>query len=91
MLADLIRDIVNPNPDLHGIYNMATRPISKFDLLQLVARRYGKAIELIPDDRAGADRSLAADRFNEATGYSPPDWPELVDLMYSDRFGSTGA
>ena len=91
VLADLIRDIVIPNPDLHGIYHMATRPISKFDLLQLVARRYGKAIELIPDDRASPDRSLAADRFNEATGYSPPDWPELVDLMYSDRFGSTGA
>jgi dTDP-4-dehydrorhamnose reductase len=91
VLADLIRDVVIPHPDLHGIYHMATRPISKFDLLQLVARRYGKAIELIPDDRASPDRSLVAERFRQATGYLPPDWPELVDLMYSDRFGSSGA
>jgi dTDP-4-dehydrorhamnose reductase len=91
VLADLIRDIVIPHPDLHGIYHMATRPISKFDLLQLVAKRYGKAIELIADDRASPDRSLNADRFRKATGYAPPDWPELVDLMYSDRFGLTGA
>ena len=63
--------------------------ISKFDLLQLVARRYGKTIQLIPDDRASPDRSLVADRFERATGYVAPDWPALVDLMYCDRFGST--
>jgi dTDP-4-dehydrorhamnose reductase len=89
VLADLIRDVVIPRPDLHGVYHVATRPISKFDLLQLVAKRYGKTIELIPDDRASPDRSLVADRFERATGYVPPDWPTLVDLMYSDRFGST--
>ena len=91
VLADLIRDVVIPRPDLHGIYHLATRPISKFELLRLVAARYGKAIDLLSDDRASPDRSLVAERFSKATGYVPPDWPELVDLMYRDRFGSTGA
>jgi dTDP-4-dehydrorhamnose reductase len=89
VLADLIRDVVIPCSDLHGLYHVATRPISKFDLLQLVADRYGKKIELIADDRASPDRSLVADRFKQATGYVAPDWPVLVDLMHSDRFGST--
>jgi len=89
VLADLIRDVVIPQPDLHGVYHVATQPISKFDLLQLVAKRYGKAIELIPDDRANPDRSLVAKRFEKATGYVAPDWPRLVDTMYCDRFGST--
>jgi dTDP-4-dehydrorhamnose reductase len=89
VLADLIRDVVIPRPELHGVYHVATGPISKFDLLQLVARRYGKAIRLIPDDRASPDRSLVAARFEKATGYIAPDWPTLVDLMYCDRFGST--
>jgi dTDP-4-dehydrorhamnose reductase len=88
VLADLIRDIVIPRPDLHGVFHVATRPISKFDLLRLVANRYGKKIELIPDDRVSPDRSLVADRFERATGYVAPDWPTLVDLMYSDEFGS---
>jgi dTDP-4-dehydrorhamnose reductase len=91
VLADLIRDVVIPRPDLHGVYHVATRPISKFDLLRLVAKRYGKTIELIPDDRPSPDRSLVADRFEKATGYVAPDWPTLVELMYRDRFGSTGA
>jgi dTDP-4-dehydrorhamnose reductase len=89
VLAGLIRDVVIPRPDLHGVFHVATRPISKFDLLQLVATRYGKKIELIPDDRDSPDRSLVAERFERATGYVAPDWPTLVDLMYSDRFGST--
>jgi dTDP-4-dehydrorhamnose reductase len=89
VLADLIRDVVIPRPDLHGVYHVATRPISKFDLLRLVANRYGKKIELIPDDRVNPDRTLVAARFEKATGYVAPDWPTLVDLMYCDRFGST--
>ena len=88
VLADLIRDVVIRRPELHGIYHVATRPISKFDLLRLVAERYGKKIELIADDRASPDRSLVAERFERATGYVAPDWPTLVDVMYCDRFGS---
>jgi dTDP-4-dehydrorhamnose reductase len=91
VLADLIRDVVIPRPDLHGVYHVATQPISKFDLLRLVAKRYGKNIELIPDDRVNPDRTLVAARFEKATGYVAPDWPTLVDLMYCDRFGSTRA
>jgi dTDP-4-dehydrorhamnose reductase len=90
VLADLIRDVVIPRPDLRGIYHVATRPISKFDLLQLVAKRYGKTIKLIADDRPAPNRSLVAERFARATGYHAPDWPTLVDVMYRDKFGSVG-
>jgi dTDP-4-dehydrorhamnose reductase len=89
VLADLIRDVVIPRRDLCGVYHVATRPISKFDLLQHVAKRYGMTIQLIPDDRVTLNRSLVADRFERATSYVPPEWPTLIDLMYSDRFGST--
>lgn len=90
VLADMIRDIVLPQPDLSGIYHVATRPISKFDLLLLVAERYGKRIKLLADDRPAPDRSLVADRFERLTGYKPPDWPALVDAMYRDKFSSVG-
>ena len=91
VLADLIRDVVIPRRDLHGVYHVAARPISKFHLLQLVARRYNKSIQLVPDDRPSPNRSLVADRFESATGYVPPDWPTLVDVMFRDKFGSTRA
>jgi len=86
VLARIIRDVVIPLPDLHGVYHLATAPISKFDLLALIARRYGKNIALVPDDTLVMDRSLLADKFTQATGYAPPAWPELVDSMYSYQF-----
>jgi dTDP-4-dehydrorhamnose reductase len=83
VLAEIIRDVVIPRPQLTGVYHVATTPISKFDLLRLIAQHYGKDIELIPDDKLVMDRSLDAALFCKATGYVPPTWPELIDSMHS--------
>jgi dTDP-4-dehydrorhamnose reductase len=85
VLAQIIRDIVIPRADLFGIYHVAAEPISKFDLLRLVADVYGKSIDLEPDDQVVIDRSLNAQRFRAATGYVTPAWPELITLMHSYR------
>jgi dTDP-4-dehydrorhamnose reductase len=87
VLAQIVRDVILPRPDLQGIYHLATQPISKFDLLHLISRQYGTATRLVPDDRIVIDRSLCADRFNRATGYEPPAWPELIASMHSYKFG----
>jgi dTDP-4-dehydrorhamnose reductase len=83
VLAKIIRDVVIPRPDLFGLYHLASRPISKCELLRLVAEVYGKSIEIIPDNQMVYDRSLNANRFQVATGYIPPDWPQLIKLMHS--------
>lgn len=81
-LARVVRDFVIPHPSLRGVYHVAAEPISKYDLLQLVNRAYGKALEIEPDDRVRIYRSLNAARFREATGYVVPAWPELVARMH---------
>ncbi len=88
VLARVIRDVILPRPDLHGVYHLATQPISKLELLRLVAQRYGKTTEIIADDSVAIDRSLNAAKFAAATGYAPPAWPELVDAMYADHLES---
>lgn len=82
-LAGIIRDVVIPRPDLHGVYHVAAQPISKYDLLKLVAGVYGKQIEIVPDDKLAIDRSLNADHFRDATGYVAPGWPELIESMHA--------
>ncbi|MDD4802795.1 MAG: NAD(P)-dependent oxidoreductase, partial [Syntrophomonas sp.] len=73
---------VIPNPQLSGLYHVSADPISKYDLLKLVAECYTKDIEIKPFDDFYQDRSLDSTRFREATGYKPPSWDELVDMMY---------
>ena len=84
-LARIIERHVIPRPALHGLYHVASSPISKYELLRLTSLTYGKDIQIIPDDTLVVDRSLNADRFNAATGYQPPPWPDLVIAM--NNFG----
>lgn len=81
--ARVIRDIVIPRLDLHGLYHIAGPVIAKYDLLQLIADIYGKLIDIVPDDNFVIDRSLNADRFLAATGYQSPGWVELIKSMHS--------
>jgi dTDP-4-dehydrorhamnose reductase len=81
-LARVIRDYVLPRPQLRGVHHVSAEPISKYDLLRLVARTYGRQTEITPDDELVIDRSLDSRRFRALTGYAPPAWPELVRLMH---------
>ena len=81
VLAQIVRDVVIPRADLSGVYHVAAQPISKYDLLKLIADVYGKTIDIVPEDKLVIDRSLDAKRFQLATGYVAPEWPELIKLM----------
>lgn len=81
-LARIIRDHVLPHPELHGLYHVSAAPITKYDLLQLVAATYGKEIAIAPDASLMIDRSLNSERFREATGFKAVPWPELVKRMH---------
>ena len=82
-IARVIRDYVIPHPELHGVYNVSAAPINKFDLLTLVAKTYGRAIDIKADDKLKINRSLDSTRFELATGYVAPGWPQLIELMCS--------
>lgn len=82
-MAKLIRDYVIPHPELHGLYHVSAKSINKFDLLTLVAQVYGKSVAIVPDEQFAIDRSLNSHRFQLATGYIAPEWPELIKLMHA--------
>ena len=84
-MARIIRDYVIPNPELRGVYHVSADPISKLDLLELVAKAYRKSITINPSDDLVIDRSLDSSRFRTATGYSPAPWPALVAAMEEFR------
>jgi len=80
-LAAVIRDYVMPKPELKGLYHVSAEPISKFELLRLIASEYGKEITILRDEKLIIDRSLISTRFSQASGYVAPGWPELIKRM----------
>lgn len=83
--ARVVRDVVIPRPDLHGLYHVGADPIGKYELLKLIAQVYGKQIDIVRDDELKIDRSLNSSRFNQATGYKAAAWPELIQTMNASR------
>jgi len=83
-LARIIHDYILPHPELSGIYHVSSDPISKYDLLRLVAERYGQEIEIEPYDDFMQNRSLNSTLFRETTEYQPPSWDKLVEMMHRD-------
>ena len=61
-LAHVIRERVIPNEAVHGVYHVAAEPISKLDLLRLIAAVYGRSTPIAPDDTLCIDRSLDGSR-----------------------------
>lgn len=83
-LSRIINKLIIPNTRLNGVYHLSSSPVSKYDLLKLVADIYGKRIDIIPCSDYRDNKSLISDRFQEATGYKAPPWRELVQSMYED-------
>lgn len=83
--AKVVRDVVIARPELHGLYHVGGQPISKYELLRLIAQVYGKKIDIVRDDSFVIDRSLNSERFAKATGYVPADWPTQIEAMHASR------
>ena len=82
--AEVIAGIITKNPELHGVWHVASEPISKFELLSLVKQVYGLNIRIESDEAVVCDRSLNSERFRKVTGFVPPTWHDMIEQMYRD-------
>jgi dTDP-4-dehydrorhamnose reductase len=83
-LSEIIGKIISDYPELQGVWQIASKPISKFDLLNLVKKTYGMAITIEPDETVINDRSLNPGKFIKETKIKIPSWESMIDQMYRD-------
>ena len=80
-LARIIDMYILPNKDIKGIIHLSGDPISKYDLLKIIANQYNKIIKIEPNEDIKIDRSLNSDNFKKLTAYKSEPWPLLVKSM----------
>jgi dTDP-4-dehydrorhamnose reductase len=84
-LAELAASIIREHPGLNGLYQVASEPISKYDLLCLLREAYQLDVRIEPDDLEVSDRSIMCDRLREAIAYKCPPWPVLARQLAEDN------
>ena len=82
VLSKIIRDYIIPNREISGLYHVGSDPINKFDLLKIISEVYKKQIKIVPDDQLVINRSLNSKHFQQATGFSCPNWIDLINEMH---------
>lgn len=80
-LTKIILDYVIPKNINPGIYNVASNPISKFELLGLINETYNLNLKIIADSDYKIDRTLNAQLFNKITDYHVPNWSFMINEM----------
>jgi dTDP-4-dehydrorhamnose reductase len=83
--ARVIAEYILPHPQMVGLFHLASEPISKCNLLHLVANTYNKSIRIIPDNTVHEDKRLSYEKFHAVSGYVAPDWKKLIQIMYNSH------
>ncbi len=80
-MARIIERMLLEFPEAHGVYQVSSDPINKYELLLLIKEKLGLDIEIIPDDVFCCDRSLDSSRFRSDFNYTPPSWPAMIEEL----------
>lgn len=81
-LGRVIEHALVQHPGLSGVWQVASAPITKYDLLGQLSRKLDRRdIEIVADDVFQCDRSLRADAFAARTAYVAPSWDLMLDEL----------
>jgi dTDP-4-dehydrorhamnose reductase len=83
-LSKIIAEILADHPRVSGVYQVASEPISKYELLNLVKKTYDMKIKIDPDETIINNRSLNPEKFRKETNIKIPSWEYMIEEMYRD-------
>lgn len=92
-MADVTAILLTRFPQMFGLWHLASEPISKFELLQIVNEIYEAGVEIVRDETFVCDRRLDGSRFRAETGIMVPTWHKMIEEMHSDAtaYGPLGS
>lgn len=80
-IAKFIKNFIIPDTKISGIYHLSSVPISKYNLLKLINDYYDLNHKITKFDEIIIDRSLNSNQLKKLTGYSPPEWDQMISEM----------
>jgi dTDP-4-dehydrorhamnose reductase len=83
-MCRVISTIIEDHKDLKGLYHVASKPISKFDLLCRINKRLDLRIDITPYGGVMCDRSLNGSCFVQETSITIPSWDGMIDELAED-------
>lgn len=83
-MSNILVEIIKIYPELNGIYNISSKSISKFDLINKINYYFKLNIDIVKDTSYSSNKSLNSSRFFSETKFKKPDWDDMLLDMYLD-------
>jgi len=83
-MANYVHKIIRDFPRMHGIYNVSSKSITKFDLVNLFNDFFKKDTTIIPESSYTSNKDLDSTKFYTDTGFEKPNWKELAKELLID-------
>ena len=83
-MSELVVKIINEFPSLNGIYNISSKPISKFELITKINELFKLNIDIEKDSSFSSNKSLNSDKFFNTTKIDKPNWDSMLLDLYND-------
>lgn len=77
-MARIIERIITQYPREYGLYNVASNPVSKYDLLCVINQAFDLNLTISEDIKFKCFRQLNGERFNTVFNYTPPSWNNMI-------------
>jgi len=83
-MARLVADLIDNHKNLSGIYNVASKPISKFELLHLINDNFDLELVINKDQSIISNKTLDPSKIDNELGIKSPSWDELIIELKKD-------
>jgi dTDP-4-dehydrorhamnose reductase len=84
-MAEIVIKLIDQYPSLSGIYNISSKPISKFELLKLWNDYFDINANIEIDNIYTSNKNLISDNFYNIIRMEQPDWVELSSQLKIDN------
>ncbi len=84
-VASVVRQLTTGHRHLHGLYHLATEPISKLELLRLANDAFDAGVTIVPDPTTTSHRTLDGSRLRRLLPIDPVDWTEALTALAEDH------
>jgi len=87
-LGKILEKIINDFPNLIGIYNFSSEPITKYSLLNLINKHFELGVQIFKDTKIKSNKVLISKKFTEITAINPPNWNDLILEFKEDNIAN---
>jgi len=84
-LSQIIKRLIEDFPELSGIHQVASSPISKFELISKLNNHLKLNLRIKLETEFYCDRTLDGTEFNQLTNIDIPSWDEMLTEFSADQ------